>query len=677
MKRRAKTQLRSHPAGESPKENRFAADPNRPSNRDFRVLGICALLAAITLIVFSRTFHYGFVNYDDGTYVYENAAIQKGLTWDGTALAFTHTVAANWHPLTTISLMLDYQLHGLNAGPYHVTNVLLHTIAVILLFLVLNTITGALWRSAFVAAMFAIHPLRVESVAWIAERKDALSGVFFMLVLWAYVRYARRPFSPGNYLLVALLLALGLMCKPMLVTLPFVLLLLDYWPLDRFAKLTLWRLLVEKIPLLVISALACVAALLAQNNAIAPVTDVSLTLRISNALASYITYIGEMFFPVNLGAYYPLIGYVAAGQAAFSLPILVAISIAVAWLKRPYLLVGWLWYLGMLVPVIGLVQVGSAAHADRYTYLPQIGLYLALTWGIAELCSGWRYRQPVFSSLAACSIGVLGMVSFSQTSYWHDSESLWNHTLKCTRDNPVAHNNLGMAFMPEGKVNDAIGEYQKALAIEPNYTLVHFNLGAAYGQNGDWDKAIEQYQKTIDLQPDYLQARNNLADALLRTGHSDEALQQLQEALMQSPKSTIICNNIGFIYLRTGQVSEAVAQFEKTLAIDPNDLDACHYLARVLATCPLAEIRNGPKAVELARKAYELSGGKDPDIVNTLSAAYASAGQYSDAITTAQQAMQRAASQGDNVTVNQLQSEIALYRVNLPLRDSSLTNASP
>src|SRR5215469_15815615 len=221
MKRRVKTQRRSHPEGTRPKEKRFAVTPNRPPHRDFRILGICAFLAVVTLIVFSRTFHYGFVNYDDGTYVYENAATQKGLTWDGIAWAFTHTVAANWHPLTTISLMLDYQFHGLNAGPYHVTNVLLHAIVVILLFLVLKSLTGAIWRSALVAVVFAIHPLRVESVAWIAERKDALSGVFFMLTLWAYVRYARRPSSLSNYLLVALLLALGLMCKPMLVTLPF------------------------------------------------------------------------------------------------------------------------------------------------------------------------------------------------------------------------------------------------------------------------------------------------------------------------------------------------------------------------------------------------------------------------------------------------------------------------
>jgi tetratricopeptide (TPR) repeat protein len=594
-------------------------------------------------------------------------------------------LAANWHPLTTISLMLDYQFYGLNAGGYHVTNVFLHAIAAILLFLVLNGLTGALWRSAFVAAVFAVHPLRVESVAWIAERKDALSGVFFMLALWAYARYARRPFSFGNYFFVALFLALGLMCKPILVTLPFVLLLLDYWPLGRFEKpagkqsiLSIsGKLLLEKIPLLVISALGCMAALMAQKNAVAPVTEVGVSLRISNALVSYVTYFGQMFYPAGLAVYYPLAGYLPAWETVISLTLLLAMSAGVLYSKRRYLLVGWLWYLGMLVPVIGLVQVGSAAHADRYTYLPQIGLSMALTWGIVELTSSWRYCRPVLSSLAMVTIGVLGFVSFGQTSWWRDSESLWSHALACTKDNAVAHNNLGMAFMSEGKVADAIEQYQKALEIEPAYTLVHFNLGAAYGQNEDWDKAMEQYKKAIELQPDYLPARNNLADALLRTGQTDKAIQQLQEALKWSPTSTVACNNLGFIFLRTGQEQEAVAQFQRTLAIDPNDLDACHYLARVLATSPEPSIRNSPKAVELARKANELSGGKDPDIVNTLSAAYANAGQFPEAITTAQQALQQDANKGDNATVNQLQTEIELYRGNLPLRDSSLTNSSP
>ncbi|HTR40254.1 MAG TPA: tetratricopeptide repeat protein [Pseudomonadales bacterium] len=678
MKRRAKTRLRSPPAGKSLKENR----PAIPPNQTFLVSGICLFLAAITLIVFSQTFHYGFINYDDGAYVSENAAIQKGLTLDGIGWAFTHTLAANWHPLTTISLMLDYQLYGLNAGAYHLTNVLLHAIAAILLFFVLKELTGTLWRSAFVAAMFAVHPLRVESVAWIAERKDVLGGVFFMLTLWAYVRYVRRPFSIARYLLVALLLALGLMCKPMLVTLPFLLLLLDYWPLNRFDKLhetksylsIFRRLLLEKIPLLVISALGCVAALMAQKNAVALVTDIGIPLRISNALVSYLILIGQMFYPSRLAVYYPLAAHLPAWEVAGSVLFLLAISAGILYFKKRYLLVGWLWYLGMLVPVIGLVQVGSAAHADRYTYLPQIGLYLALTWGIAELFSGWPYRRPVLGLFAVAVIAILSIASFDQTAYWRDSESLWNHTIACTKDNAVARNNLGMAFMSEGKVAEAIGQYQKALEIEPAYTLVHFNLGAAYGQKGDWDQAIEQYQKTIELQPDYLPAHNNLADALLHTGQTDKALQQLQEAFKLSPKSTMVCDNIGFLFLRTGQINEAAAQFEKTLEMDPNDLDACHYLARILATSPEAGMRKGPRAIELARKANELSGGKDPDIVNTLSAAYANAGQFPDAIATAQLALQQAAGSGDNVTVNQLQAEIALYRENLPVRDSSLAN---
>lgn len=681
MKRRIKNKSHPVPDGKSPQGK--AGTPSKPSPR--LVIGICVLLATLTLIVFSRTFQYGFVNYDDAIYVLENPAIQKGLTLDGVGWAFTHTVAANRHPLTVLSLMLDYQLHGLNANGYHITNVLLHAVAAILLFLALKDLTGALWRSAFVAAVFAIHPLRVESVAWIAERKDALSGVFFMLTLWAYARYTSRPFSVGNYLLVALFLALGLMCKPILVTFPFVLLLLDYWPLKRGAKWgseqrppsVFWKLFLEKIPLLVISAAGCVVALLAQQNAVAPIAAVSLSLRLGNALLSYVIYLGQMFCPISLAVFYPLPAHLPFWEIAGSLVILLLISAGVFLSRRRYLVIGWLWYLGMLVPVIGLVQVGTQAHADRYTYLPQIGLYLALAWAATDLLSRWRYRGPALGILAVIVIGIFSVISFGQTAYWRDSESLWQHTLACTTNNSVAHNNLGMAYMTEGKVNDAIEQYQQAMEVDPAYALVHFNLGAALGQSGQMDSAIGEYQKAIALQPDYFQARNNLADAFLQTGHTDLAIAQLQAALKGSPRSAITHNNLGFIFLRTGQARAAIAEFSKTLEIDPDNLDACHYLAWVLATCPLAQVRDSAKAVELANKASQLSGDKDPEILSILAAAYANAGDFSQATAIAQQALALATSKGDNATASVLQSEMTLYRGNFPVRDTSLTNTLP
>jgi len=672
---------------QSPKENHPGDPLNRPVDPGCRrtVCGICVFLAVITLAVFGQTFRYEFVNFDDGTYVYENPVVERGLTLNGIGWAFTHSLAANWHPFTTISHMLDCQFYGLNAGGHHLTNVLLHTAAVILLFLVLREATGALWRSAFVAAVFAIHPLRVESVAWVAERKDVLSGVFFMLTLWAYVHYARRPFSLGRYLLAALSLTLGLMCKPMLVTLPFVLLLLDYWPLNRFAGSASgqkhfsapWRLLLEKVPLLGLSAGGCVAAVLAQKNALAPVAATTLPFRICNALVSYVIYIGQMFYPTDLAVFHPLTQRGPLWEVALSFVLLLMVFAGVFYWRRkyPYLLVGWLWYLGMLVPVIGLVQVGSQARADRYSYLPQIGLYLALTWVVTELCAGRRYCRPALGGVAAIVIGTLSMDSFIQTSYWRNSETLWTHTLACTSNNGVAHNNLGMALISKGQVDQAIAQYQKALEIQPRSALFHFNLGVAFAQKGQVDKAIEQYQKAVDLQPDYLQARNNLGDALLRTGRTDEAIAQFQEALKIWPNSTILRNNLGCIFLRQGQVRAAMAHFQRTLEIQPNNVDACQYLAWVLATGPEPSIRNGARAVELAQEANQLSGGGDPEIISTLAAAYAEAGRFPEAVTTARQALQLVVTQNNNAAVNALQTQIGLYQAGLPFRDLSLTNA--
>jgi len=668
MKQGNKNKSRSHSASEAPK-----------------VIGVCLFLAIVTLVVFSRTFRYGFVNYDDESYVYQNAVVQQGLTLGGIGWAFTHATAAIWHPLTMISYMLDDQLYGLNAGGYHVTNVVLHVIAAVLLFLLLREATGALWRSAFVAAIFAIHPLRVESVAWIAERKDELSGVFFMLTLWAYVRYVRLPFSIGRYLLINFLFALGLMCKPMLVTLPFVLLLLDYWPLKRPVRRSLGEggfntgLILEKIPFFLLSLAACIRTLLAQKNAIAPVAETALSLRVCNALVSYLTYIGQMAYPAGLAVYYPLARDLPFWKGAPALVFLLAISAgAFHWRRRrPYFLAGWLWYLGMLVPVIGLVQVGSQARADRYTYLPQIGLYLALTWGVTELCSGWQHGRRVLAAVAILIIGIFSFDSFIQTSYWRNSETLWNHALACTRDNAVAHNNLGMNYLSEGQVDRAIEQYQKAIEINSNASFAHFNLGVAFNQEGEVHEAIGEYQKAIQLQPDYFQARNNLGDALLRTGQTGAAIDDFQEALKLSPESTVLRNNLAFIFLRTGRVSEAVNELQKVLEIQPDNVDACQYLAWVLAASPDASLRDGTKAVELARKANDVSGGKDPGILSTLSAAYANNGQFSDALTTAQQGLKLATAQGDNSTAGQLQAEIGLYQANLPVRDASLTNTLP
>ena len=430
------------------------------------VLGVCIFLAAITWLVFGQTLRHEFVNYDDDEYVFKNAQVARGLTLEGIVWAFTHVHSANWHPLTWISHMLDCQFYGLNPGGHHLTNVLLHAATAILLFLVLRQMTGTFWRSAFVAAVFAIHPLRVESVAWVAERKDVLSGLFFMLTIGAYVRYARAPWSPLRYGLVVLLFALGLMCKPMLVTMPFVLLLLDYWPLNRFATLQgqaehtniRRRLILEKLPLLGLGLASCVVTLFAQRDSMAPVAKISLPLRLGNAVVAYVDYLREMFWPADLAVLYPWEeARLGVSNTVGAIVLLAGISAGVFVLRRRrYLVTGWLWYLVMLGPVIGILQVGNQARADRYTYLPQIGLYLLLTWGAADLCARWRYRRLLLASLSGIILVALIFSARAQASYWQDSETLWSHALACTTDNIIAEGNLGQACYAKGK--DARGD---------------------------------------------------------------------------------------------------------------------------------------------------------------------------------------------------------------------------
>ncbi len=575
---------------------------SRPAgwNDRWTVAGVCIFLAVITLAAFGQTVHYGFVNFDDNVYVYENPAVSGGLTLNGIAAMFTRVECNFYHPLTMISLMLDYQLHGLQPGGYHLTNVLLHTLSAILLFLILRQMTGFQWRSAFVAAVFAIHPLRVESVVWVAERKDVLSGLFFMLTLWAYARYVRDTRSTVRYLVVVVLFALGLMCKPSLVTLPFLLLLLDYWPLRRFgggaAAGGKWasqrggfsvfaHLIVEKVPLLVLSAAASVMAVIAEGEATTSLAGLSFLARMSNPIMSYVTYLRQMVYPADLAPLYPFSAKDLLGwKIILALVLLVAIS-AVAFAarrKRPYLLVGWLWYLGMLVPMIGIIQVGDFAHADRLTYLPMIGLYLLLTWAAADLCAGWRYRRVVLGGSSAIILMALIFCARTQTSYWRNSESLWTHTLACTSDNFIGYNNLGLALLQKGNVVDAIAHFQKALEINPNDVEANINLGSALLQKGNVDEAIAHYQKTLQINPNNVEAHNNLGNALLQKGNVDEAIAHYQRALQIKPDSAEAHNNLGLALLQKGDVNEAIAHFQEALQIYPDYAEAHNNLGNTL-----------------------------------------------------------------------------------------------
>jgi len=612
-------------------------------NRCWLSVGICLSLAVLTWVVFSQTLWHDFINYDDPRYVYENTKITGGLSISGIAWAFTHIHSLNWHPLTTISHMLDCQLYGLKAGWHHFTNVLLHTLAAMLLFLALQQMTGAVWRSAFVAAVFAIHPLRVESVAWIAERKDVLSGVFFMLTLLAYANYVGVP-RVRRYLVVVFLFACGLMSKPMLVTLPFVLLLLDYWPLNRI-KGQLWKRVGEKIPLIVLSAVSSVITFLVQKGAVGQTEELPIFERINNAVVSYVLYIWQMLWPVNLAVFYPHPeNRLPLWEIACCLLVLMCITVAAIALRtrRPYLLTGWLWYLGMLVPVIGLVQVGWQGRADRYTYLPQIGLYIAATWAVVDLTVLYRYRRATLSTAAILVIGALTLCAWVQTSYWRDSETLFRHALAVTVNNDVAENNLGIVFLRQGKVDEAISLLQAAVDLRPDNSPAHENLAKALLQKGQVADALIHYRKLLQLQPDNIEVHNI----------------------------------VGTVLTQQDRVAEGVEEWEKVLAIQPDNGNAMSNLAWVFATSPDQSLRDGPKAVRLAEQALRLSGGRIPILFRTLAAAYAESGEFSKAIQAAQLGIELANSQGNPGLATELEGNIALYQEQKPLRDPSLTNGN-
>jgi len=601
---------------------------------------ICLFLAALTWLVFGQTLRHDFINYDDPRYVYENTKITSGVSLSGIAWAFTHIHSMNWHPLTTISHMLDCQVYGLKPGGHHFTNVLLHIVAAILLFLALQEMTGTFWNSAFVAAVFAIHPLRVESVAWIAERKDVLSGVFFMLTLLAYVHYVRLP-SIGRYLVVVFALACGLMSKPMLVTLPFVLLLLDHWPLDRIRG-RFWKRVAEKIPLLALSAVSSIGTLVAQKGAVGWTEELPILERINNAIISYVLYIWQMVWPANLAVFYPHPeNRLLPWEIISSLLLLVcgtAIPIALR-KQRPYLITGWLWYLGMLVPVIGLVQVGWQGRADRYTYLPQIGLYIAITWTVADLTAFWRRQRTILSTAAILTIGVLTWRARAQTWYWRDSETLFKHALAVTTNNDVAENNLGIVYLRQGNVDEAISLLQAAVDLRPDNSPAHENLAKALLQKGKVADALIHYQKLLELQPDNIEVHNIVGTALIQQR----------------------------------RIREGVEEWEKVLAIQPDNGNAMSNLAWVFATSPDDSLRDGTKAIQLASEALRISGNRIPILFRTLAAAYAESGRFSEAIQTAQQGIKLANSQGNSELAAELNGNIALYQEQRPLRDVSLT----
>jgi hypothetical protein len=603
-------------------------------------------LAAVTLTVYWPVRNHAFINYDDPIYVTGNRHVQAGISRPGVAWAFLnlHGEHTYWHPVTWVSHMLDCQLFGLNPGPHHLVNVAFHIANALLLLLALHRMTGALWRSAMVAGLFALHPLQVDTVAWVTERKNVLSTFFWLLTLWAYVRYAEGKMQKSRtehpisniqhptssfYLLSLVFFALGLMCKPALVTLPFVLLLLDYWPLGRMQNdecrmmnakfrspatrnpqpascipfpVSRFTLLLEKLPFLVL-AVAAAFITVAGHHELRATANLPWEWRVENALVSYVRYLGKTFWPTHLAVFYPHPGAWPAGVVVGSALALLVVSSWVIWRARqaPYLVTGWLWFLGVLVPMIGIIQAGSQAMADRFAYVPLIGLFIMLVWGLAEWAARWPRGGLALKAVGVLALGGCMALTCRQLSFWRNTTTLFEHALQVTSNNACAHYSLGYELADEGKTQEAMGEWEIALKIEPGLADIHGKIASTLCRQGDFAGAIARYRRALEIDPDLVEALNNLA--------------------------------------------------------------------WLLATRPEASLRDGPEAVRLAEKACTLTRFRRTIMVGTFAAAYAEAGRFTEAVATAQRACALAVEEGDRTLLARNRQLLELYRASQPYHE--------
>jgi tetratricopeptide (TPR) repeat protein len=549
------------------------------------------LLALLALVAFLPVLGHDFVRFDDPLYVTQNAHVRAGLTWEGIAWALTANVASNWHPLTMLSHMLDATLFGLNPRGHHLTSLVLHVADTVLLFLVFWRMTGKTGRSAAVAALFAVHPTHVESVAWVAERKDVLSALFWMLALLAYHRYAVQP-SRGRYAWIVLWLALGLMSKPMVVTLPFVLLLLDVWPLGRLAlpgkppeRTALWRLVREKLPLFALAAAGSVVTVLAQHKSLASAETFPVARRLAHAVVSYVAYLGKTLAPRHLAVYYPMPGPEPAWEVAGALLLLAGITaLALLAVRRaPYLLVGWLWFLGTLVPVIGLVQVGGQSMADRYTYLPSIGLYLMIVWGLADLLGRRPAGRTVLAFGTAVVLTVLVGLTRVQLATWRDSEALFEHAVAVTDGNYLAHLNLAQILAGEDRREESLAHFRAALALAPGMVQVRASLGNTLRRWGQPAEALPHLRAALILRPRDAELHHSLAMDLVDLGRTDQAMAELRTALRLDPKLADAHYGLGLLLQKRGEEDEALAHYRAALASDPTKVDLYAPVGSMLA----------------------------------------------------------------------------------------------
>jgi Flp pilus assembly protein TadD len=584
------------------KASRPDSSRRRTDPRDF---AICVVLLLATLAVYSQVRAYDFVDLDDPDYVSANSHVHAGLTSESLVWAFTTDLDGNWFPLTWLSHMASWQLFGPRAGLHHLVNVLLHALGTLLLFALLKRTTRSRWPSAFVAGLFALHPLHVESVAWITERKDVLCGFFWFLTLWGYARYVERP-KLSRYLLVVVLFCLGLMSKPMIVTLPFVLVLLDVWPFRRVALAgskaagalkhkarprpavrPLWTVLLEKAPLLALSAGMSVVTYIVQQRggAVLPLEWIPFGARLGNALIAYVAYIVQMFWPARLAVFYPYASALPAWKVIGAGLLLVGVSIfALRMIRRvPYFAIGWFWYLGTLVPVIGLVQVGMQSRADRYTYIPSIGIFLLLAWGIADLFQRWPKAERALAAVPAAACLACLMATFNQVQVWKDSASLFGHALEVTANNYMGYYGLGGVLRDQGKLDEAVTAYREAVRLFPNYAGAHGNLGGVYLKQGRLDEAVAELTEAIRLDPKDSEARISLGIALNELGKGKDAEDQMLEAIRLEPDSANAHYNLGRLYAAAGKINDAMVQFAIAARLEPESAQNRYNLGTVLA----------------------------------------------------------------------------------------------
>ncbi len=643
-----------------------------PKRRPRLSHGLVALaLALATFGAYAGVRNHQFLNYDDPDYVLQNPNLRQALGWQSVVSAFRAPYLGNWTPLTSLSLRLDYALYAERPAGYLLGNVALHVLASLALYAALARMTGAHGRSAFVAAVFALHPLHVESVAWVSARKDVLSGLFFMLALWAYALYAQRPHR-ARLLLVTLCLLLGLLSKATLVTLPGVLLLLDVWPLGRLGNLapepprgrvTLQRAVLEKLPMCLLAAAIAGLTWWVQRaaGAFSPLARLSHGARVRNALESYVLYAAKSFWPSDLAVFYPhALGAspIWASVAAASLLAGVCVCVARLARARPYLAVGWLWYLGMLLPTLGLVQVGLQARADRYMYLPLIGLAIAVAWSAGDLLERLRARR--LATLAAiAALTALWIVTWLQVRYWRDSFTLFEHALAVTAENAVAHVQLGSAYLAAGDPNTAESHFAQAAELAPDWTPAQVGLADARAAGGDLAGAIAIYERELARHPNEPLAAGRYGVALLRAGRAAQARAPLELAVAARADSAALHAALAIAYQELGRARDAIASNQAALRLDPGEARAANNLAWLLATSPDASAAERQESIAWAERAA--GSAEDPSLLDTLAAAYAAAGRFDAAVAAAARAAHSAEASGQPQLAREIRERGALY----------------